>query len=383
MNVLVINSGSSSLKFQLMNVKDGNVIIKGHVDGIGLSSCIVKVGNTEIQKQIKDHESAIKIVFENLDTSLIDAIGHRVVHGGIYPSAKKVDANVIKELERLCQLAPLHNPAAIVGINACKHLLPKVKQVVVFDTAFHQTIEEDRFLYPIPYNFYTKNKIRKYGFHGTSHKFITYGMAKILKKKSVNLIICHLGNGASISAIKNNKVVDTSMGLTPLAGLMMGTRCGDIDAEVVNFISKEEKMSNDEIFKLLNKDSGLKGITGNSDMRDVRANALKGDKKSILAIKMYSNKITSYIAQYIPLVGKIDAIVFTAGLGQGAFYLRDQVISNLSCFGFKLDKKKNSVPWIDKNTLISNKDSKAKIFVIPTNEELMIAKETAEVLMQK
>ncbi len=379
MKVLVFNAGSSSLKFQHFDVAANKLISKGMVDGIGLPTCKVVFDGKEEVKAVKDHNEAVKIVFQKINPKEVDAIGHRVVHGGdIYSNSVKIDYKVISDIKNLESLAPLHNPINLVCIVACKLQMPKIPQVAVFDTAFHQTISETAYLYAIPFEYYKKYQIRKYGFHGTSHKYLTLEAQKILKKKKVNIITCHLGNGSSIDLIKESKSIDTSMGFTPLQGLIMGTRSGDIDPEIVGFLEEKEKKAAKEIITMLNKKSGLLGISGHSDVRALRENSLKGDKMSILALDMFAYRVTQYVSAYLGLMGeKTDAIVFSAGVGCGAYYLREKICNNLKHLGVVIDEKKNNA---NNKIDVSSKKSKIKILVIPTNEELMIAKETKDVL---
>jgi acetate kinase len=379
MKVLVFNAGSSSLKFQHFDVAANKLISKGMVDGIGLPTCKVVFDGKEEVKPVKDHNEAVKIVFQKINPKEVDAIGHRVVHGGdIYSNSVKIDDKVISDIKNLESLAPLHNPINLVCIVACKLQMPKIPQVAVFDTAFHQTISETAYLYAIPFEYYKKYQIRKYGFHGTSHKYLTLEAQKILKKKKVNIITCHLGNGSSIDLIKESKSIDTSMGFTPLQGLIMGTRSGDIDPEIVGFLEEKEKKAAKEIITMLNKKSGLLGISGHSDVRALRENSLKGDKMSILALDMFAYRVTQYVSAYLGLMGeKTDAIVFSAGVGCGAYYLREKICNNLKHLGVVIDEKKNNA---NNKIDVSSKKSKIKILVIPTNEELMIAKETKDVL---
>jgi acetate kinase len=378
MNVLVLNSGSSSLKFQLIHVDNEKILEKGVIDGIGLPTCKFIINGVTKQQKIKNHTEAIKIVLSHIPLEKIDAIGHRVVHGGEnYSEATVITPAVIRVIDRLSELAPLHNPPNLAGIIACKKMMPKIKQVAIFDTAFHQTIPEKAYLYGIPYEFYKKYKIRKYGFHGTSHKYVMQQAQKMLGKKNVNLITCHLGNGSSITAIKNGKSVDTTMGLTPLQGLMMGTRSGDIDPEIVAFLSNKEKMSAHDVIKLLNKQSGLKGICGYSDVRTIHDKSSQAKCK--LALDMFAYRILEYIGAYHAVVGKTDAIVFTAGIGQGAWYLRKTICNALAHIGVVVDAKKNRKHEL----VITTPRSKVKVLIIPTNEELMIAKETKKVLSKR
>jgi len=382
MNVLVINSGSSSIKFQLINVEKNETLHKGHIDGIGSKNCLLLMDGKSVIESISTYEKAIDKLFSFIKLEEVDAIGHRVVHGGCkFSKAVLIDKKVISAIQEFSDLAPLHNPVNLLGINACIKKVPKIPQVAVFDTSFHQTIPKKAYSYAIPQKLSKKYKIRKYGFHGTSHSYLYSKTTKLLNKKVASIITCHLGNGASITAIKNGEVVDTSMGFTPLQGLVMGTRCGDIDSEIIPYLMKKEKKSISEIMIMLNKESGLKGMTGFSDMRDIFKNSNKGNQNCIDAIETYSYKIALYISGYIGILGKYpDAIVFSAGTGQGAYYVREKVCETIKHLGILIDKKINQTPFIDKDTLISKKDSKIKVYVIPTNEEYMIAKETKEIL---
>lgn len=377
MNILVINSGSSSLKFQLINVENEEVVLNGHVDGIGLDTCEVKIDGKSEQKDISNHTEAVKIVLDSVDGNKIDAIGHRVVHGGTkYDKAVLIDDSVIKQIEELCDLAPLHNPVNLKGIIACREVMPEMLQVAVFDTAFHQTIPKETYMYGVPLKYYENYGVRKYGFHGTNHKYITECMENLLRRDSVNIISCHLGNGASIAAIRASEVVDTSMGFTPVAGLMMGTRSGDVDAGVVEFIAEKENLTPKEVLNVLNKESGLKGLTGYSDMRTVHEKALEGDEKSKLAMDVYADRVVSYIGAYY-VKSSAEAIVFTAGVGQGAHYIREKICEKLDALGVVIDKDLNSKnPYVTETIEISMPCSKLRVFVIPANEELMIAKES-------
>lgn len=375
MNILVINSGSSSIKFQLFNMDDESVIMKGMVDGIGLKTCKFILDGKEEAFYIKNHEKGIEHILSFIPKERINAIGHRVVHGGEkYRESVLINDDVKKTIKELFTLAPLHNPPNLEGIDACSKLLPDKPQVAVFDTAFHSTIPREAFLYGIPYEYYEKYKIRKYGFHGTSHRYIMLKTKEVLKKKKINMISCHLGNGSSITAIKEDNSVDCSLGFTPTPGVLMGTRSGDIDPSIVTFIQRKERLSADEIDTIMNKKSGFLGIAGTSDMRLIHEGADKGEEKCKLVMDMLSYDLASYIGAYKELLGKVDAITFTGGIGQNAYYLREKVLSYIS--DVKLDKKKNA----KNETLISSKDSKLKVFVIPTNEELLIAKDTMAIV---
>jgi acetate kinase len=365
MHILVLNSGSSSLKFKLF--KNGKVEEKGLIDKIGL-----KNGDA------KTHNEAVKTVFKKLEGKKIDAIGHRVVHGGEkYKNPTLINAKVIKEIKKLCELAPLHNPPNLAGILACKAHMPKTPQVAIFDTAFHQTLPEKAFLYGLPYKYYSKLGVRRYGFHGTSHKYVANEAKKMLRKKNPKIITCHIGNGSSICAISNGKALDTSMGFTPLEGLIMGTRCGDMDPAIVFFLQEKLKIGTDEIDEILNKESGIKGLSEISqDMRKIFELSKKGNVRAKLMIEILSYKIAKYIGSYAAALDGADAIVFTAGMGEKAFYVRKKVCNYLKHLGVKLDLNKNRKCEMK----IHSKKSKIKVFVIPTNEELQIAKETMQVV---
>jgi acetate kinase len=388
--ILIINAGSSSIKFQILQKRGWKVLCKGVVERIGLKNqyFCMKYESIEIEeeyKNLKSHFTSIEFIFQQLIThgilknlDEIHAIGHRVVHGGEYYSdAVKINARVLKRLKDLCQLAPLHNPHNIEGIIACQKLLPQKPNIAVFDTAFHNTIDEATFLYAIPYEFYKKNKIRRYGFHGTSHKYVSAQVAKILKNKRLKIISCHLGNGQSVTAIKNGKSVDTSMGFTPLEGLMMGTRSGDIDAGVIFHLLNQKGMTSATLYQILNKESGLLGIyKKSSDLRDIYAAMNKKDHKALLAFDMMVKRIAKYIGSYATVLGGVDVIVFTGGIGEHAGYVRKKVCDALTHLGVKLDQTKNRAD----DECVHLAQSDVKIMVIPTNEELQIAKETAALL---
>ncbi len=385
MNILVLNSGSSSLKFQLIDIPSENAFVKGVVDGIGLDTCKIKITidgqeHTE-ERQIPNHAEGVQVVLDKMkDVAPVESIagiGHRVVHGGeSYADAVEINDDVINVIDQLSELAPLHNPPNLAGIKACKDVLPNVKQVAVFDTAFHQTIPEKAYLYGIPYEWYEKYKIRKYGFHGTSHKYVMLKAKEILNKDPVNIITCHLGNGASVTAIQNNQSMDTSMGFTPLQGLMMGTRSGDLDPAIIAFIAHKENLSVDEIIKVLNKKSGLLGLDGYSDVRTIHEHALQGDKKCQLGLQMFAYRVCEYIGAYEAILDGVNAIIFTGGIGEHAHYLRKLVCEHLWNIGVKLDEGKNN----NNETFVNADDSAIKVLTIPTNEELMIARETKSVL---
>ena len=392
MKILVINCGSSSLKYQLIDMETEELMAKGLVERIGIEGSRIKhetIGKEKktIETPMQDHKRALELVMESLTNeeygaikSLdeIDAVGHRVVHGGEdFAQSVIIDEKVLKGIEDNVEIAPLHNPPNIMGIKACQRLLPNVKQVAVFDTAFHQTMPAESYIYALPYEYYEKYKIRRFGFHGTSHKYITNRAAEMLGKdvKEVNLITCHLGNGSSICAVKNGKSIDTSMGFTPLEGLAMGTRCGDLDPAILPFLMEKENLSTDEINTLINKKSGVLGISGvSSDFRDIEAARDEGNKRAKLALDIFEKRVRGYIGSYMTELDHVDAIVFTAGVGENSIEMRESIVNGLKSLGIKIDTERNNVRGEDK--LISADDSSIKIFVIPTNEELMIARDT-------
>ena len=369
--VLVINSGSSSLKYQLFDMVKGERIAKGLVERIGCGGP-------------KDHSEALKNVVADLGELAqgIDAIGHRVLHGAeVFKDSVKVTPAIMKKLEKLVKFGPLHMPPNLGGITACEKIFKGVPNVAVFDTAFHQTMPDCAAMYAIDPKYYKKMGIRKYGFHGTSHKFIVQEAAKFLKKpvEKVNLVTCHMGNGSSLSAVKNGQCVDTSMGLTPLAGMVMGTRCGDIDAAAVLSIMEAEKLTPAEADTLLNKKSGLLALTGSSDCRDICAKAAKGDKAAELALEMLAYRTALYIGGYNTGIGGADAIILTGGIGENSTEVRERIISRLGALGIKLDKAANKKAH-GVVAVLSTKDSKIPVVAIPTNEELAIAQDTVRVL---
>ena len=392
MKILVINCGSSSLKYQLIDMESEELMAKGLVERIGIEGSRIKhetIGKEKktIETPMQDHKRALELVMESLTNeeygaikSLdeIDAVGHRVVHGGEdFAKSVVIDEKVLKGIEDNVEIAPLHNPPNIMGIKACQRLLPNVKQVAVFDTAFHQTMPAESYIYALPYEYYEKYKIRRFGFHGTSHKYITNRAAEMLGKdvNEVNLITCHLGNGSSICAVKNGKSIDTSMGFTPLEGLAMGTRCGDLDPAILPFLMEKENLSTDEINTLINKKSGVLGISGvSSDFRDIEAARDEGNKRAKLALDIFEKRVRGYIGSYMTELDHVDAIVFTAGVGENSIEMRESIVNGLKSLGIKIDTERNNVRGEDK--LISADDSSIKIFVIPTNEELMIARDT-------
>ena len=391
MKILCINAGSSSLKFQLYEMPEEKVLISGYVEKIGLPDCFwnIKINGEKIRSEryLKDHSEAVQVLIDELIkhqvvTTLdeIMGIGHRVLHGGErYSDSVVITDQVVKDIEELTKLGPLHHPGNLAGIKAMREALPGVCNVAVFDTAFHQTMPEENYLYPVPYEWYEKYGVRKYGFHGTSHKYITEVMKKRLNNEKVNLIICHIGSGASIAAIKDGKCFDTSMGITPLDGLMMGTRSGSIDPSILEYVCKESGRDVKEITNDLNKNSGLLGMTGYSDCRDVEALALDDNHQAKLALNMYCNRIAEFIARYyLELNGKVDRIIFTAGVGENGNYIRKEVIERLEPLGIEIDEDMNNKIASFKDLhegIISSEDSKVIIEVLPTNEEIMIARD--------
>ncbi len=391
MKVLVINCGSSSLKYQLIDSESEQVLAKGLCERIGIDGVLthtpagkdkvvfndplpnhtVAVGN--VLKQLTDKENGVIA-----DLSEIGAVGHRVVHGGEkFASSTVLNEEVIAEIEKCSDLAPLHNPANIIGINACKELMPGVPMVAVFDTAFHQTMPAEAYLYGLPYEYYEKYGVRRYGFHGTSHSFVSKRTAELLGKKAedMKIIVCHLGNGASISAVDHGKSVETSMGLTPLEGLVMGTRCGDIDPAILEFIANKEGLDIAGLLNVCNKKSGVLGVSGiSSDFRDLHAEADKGNERAKAALEVFVHRVVKYIGAYVAVMNGVDAIAFTAGCGENDPVVREMIISYLGYLGITLDAEKNNCRG--KEQVISTEDSKVTAIVVPTNEELAIARET-------
>lgn len=393
MKILVLNSGSSSLKYQVIDMDTEQMLVKGYFERIGQSNSFLthKVNGIKhkFEKYVKDHEQALEFILTRLmndhygvikSLDELSGIGHRVVQGGEkFSQPIRINEEVINEIKKYSDLAPLHNPAAILGIEACKKIAPNIPMVAVFDTAFHQTIPKERYVFPIPYEYYKKYGIRKYGAHGTSHQYVSYRVAEIMKQDINNLKIvsCHLGQGASVCAIQNGKSVETSMGLTPLGGIPMGTRSGDLDPSVVTYIMKKENLSAQEIEDILNKKSGAFGISRVSvDFRDIENEALAGGTHAKLALDIYHYLTASYIAKCAVAMGGIDVITFTAGVGEKGPLSRKAICDQLEFFGVKIDDEKNQVRG--EETEISANDSTIKVYVIPTNEELMIARETAK-----
>ena len=396
MNVLVINCGSSSLKFQLIDSISEKVLAKGLCERIGIEGSRLvyqpEGGEKEvIESDMPNHSKAVGMVLDalvNEKTGVIKsldevgAVGHRIVHGGEkFASSTIITDEVIEAIKECNDLAPLHNPANLIGIDACKEHMPDTPMVGVFDTAFHQTMPEDAYIYGLPYEYYEKYKVRRYGFHGTSHSYVSKRVSEILDKPydELKTIVCHLGNGASICAVNGGKSVDTSMGLTPLEGLIMGTRSGDIDPAIMEFIANKENMSMDEVMNVLNKKSGVYGITGfTSDFRDIMDAMAKGDKRAELAIHVFAYRVIKYIGAYAAVMNGVDVIAFTAGLGENNSYIRERICNSLEYLGVKIDKSLNETKQDE--IIISTPDSKVKVLVVATNEELKIARETLALL---
>lgn len=392
MKVLVINCGSSSLKYQVIDMTENSLMAKGLVERIGIEGSVItheKIGMDKFKKEVpmKDHSEAITHVIEALtdkehgvvnNMSEIGAVGHRVAHAGEkYDHSVVIDDKVMANLEECVELAPLHNPANLTGIRACQSLMPGTPMVAVFDTAFHQTMPPESYIYALPYEYYEQYGIRRYGFHGTSHKYVAERCADMLNvdMRDLKIITCHLGNGASVSAIKRGVCIDTSMGFTPLEGLVMGTRSGDIDPAIVSYMKRKMQLKDGEAVDILNKKSGVLGISGiSSDFRDIEKAAQEGNERAQLAIKVFVHKVRFYIGAYIAEMNGVDAIVFTAGVGENDMDMRDLICNDLGNLGIKLDLVKNKVRG--KEAIISRDDSKVSIMLIPTNEELMIARDT-------
>ena len=397
MNILVINCGSSSLKFQLINSESEQCIAKGLCERIGIDGSMITYAPAGGEKEktvtpMADHTEAIRLVLQALTNEKtgvvksldeIGAVGHRIVHGGEkFAEATIIDEEVRKAIEECNDLAPLHNPANLIGINACKSLMPDTPMVAVFDTAFHQTMPQEAYMYAIPYEYYQKYKIRRYGFHGTSHSYVSKKAAEVLGKDYTELktIVCHLGNGASVSAVKNGVCVDTSMGLTPLEGLIMGTRCGDIDPAIMEFIAHKEGKNIDEIMNILNKKSGVLGLSDNisSDFRDIEAGFEKNDEHAVRALKTFCYRVAKYIGSYVAAMNGVDVICFTAGVGENGPLVRNMICEYLGYLGITIDQEANNKRGLDIE--VTTPDSKTKVMVIPTNEELAIARETVRLV---
>ncbi|MCH4005910.1 MAG: acetate kinase [Eubacterium sp.] len=397
MKVLVINCGSSSLKYQVLDMDGENLLAKGLVERIGMDGSVIthtKIGSDDKWKNevpMPTHKEAIEQVLNAIvdpehgvlhDMSELGAVGHRVVHGGErYANSVLIDEEVLTHLDELSELAPLHNPANILGIRACQKLMPNTPMVAVFDTAFHQTMPAESYIYALPYEYYEKYGVRRYGFHGTSHKYVADRASKMMNVSldDMKIITCHLGNGASVAAIKRGKCIDTSMGFTPLEGLVMGTRCGDIDPSITTYISEKEQLSAEEMNEVMNKKSGVLGISGiSSDFRDIEAAAEEGNERAQLALKVFAHKVRAYIGAFIAEMNGLDALVFTAGVGENDISMRDIICNDLGNLGIKLDLVKNKIRG--KEAIISRDDSPVTIMLIPTNEELMIARDTVEIV---
>ncbi len=391
MKIMSINAGSSSLKFSLFEMDTEEVLISGLFERIGIEGSMytIKYQGNKIKEEVelKDHGDAVKILLDKLislkvisSLEEINGIGHRVVHGGAnYTKSVMVTSKVAEDILKLSDLAPLHNPAHYLGIKAFQEVLPKTPMVVVFDTAFHQTMEKENYLYALPYEWYTKYGVRKYGFHGTSHRYITKKISEELGRNDLRIISCHLGNGGSVTAIKDGKCVNTSMGFTPLAGIVMGTRCGDVDSSIIPYVMEKEGKSAGEILDDFNKKSGLLGISmTSSDSRDIEDGMHEGNEQCILAEEMYVRSIVKYIAQYYVELGGVDVICFTAGIGEKSVETRQLIIEKLAVLGIKLDLEANKVRG--EFAKISAKDSSCLVYVVPTNEELMIAMDTMELI---
>ena len=398
MKVLVINCGSSSLKYQLIDMTNEQALAQGLVERIGIEGSILtqKVEGKEkyvVETPLKDHQDAIELVLKSLvdethgvikSMDEISAVGHRVVHGGEkYATSVVINDEVLENLQDFVKLAPLHNPANITGIKACQELMKNTPMVAVFDTAFHQTMQEKAFMYPLPYKFYKEDNIRRYGFHGTSHKYVAGKVAEVMDKdiKDLKIITCHIGNGVSITAVDGGKSVDTTMGFTPLDGIIMGSRCGSIDPSIVTYLIQQKGYSSEQIDQLLNKESGILGISGiGTDFRDIRSGVERKDPRAILTMDIFGYQIKKQIGAYAAAMAGVDGIVFTAGVGEHAPEIRSRALNNMEFLGIEIDAVKNDNQNIGDGMEISKENSKVRVFVIPTNEELMIAKETLELV---
>ena len=390
MKIMSVNAGSSSLKFSLFDMDKTLCIASGYFERVGLEGSFytIKYNGEKIKEEVElpNHTVAVEVMLDRLitlgiikDLEEIDGIGHRIVHGYTYDHSVIITDKVIEDIKSYADFAPLHNPAHILGIEACKKALPNVPMVAVFDTAYHQTMKKENYIYPVPYNWYTDYGVRKYGAHGTSHKYIAGRLSEILNTKNYKAIICHLGSGCSLSAVKDGICVDTSMGFTPLAGVMMGTRSGDIDSSIIPYIMEKEGLNAKEVVDVLNKKSGLLGVSMKySDYRDIRSAIDEGDEQAILANKIFVNTVVKYIANYYVELEGIDALVFTAGLGENSSPARHDIISKLKVLGISIDEEKNKTTG--EEIELTSKDSKVRVFAIPTNEELMIAKETLSLI---
>ena len=391
MKVLVLNCGSSSLKCQLIDMEKEERIMKGHYDRIGGSRSSLRFNvrgeKVNIEHPARDFEEAISEILSLLtsdkykvinDLSEIGAVGHRIVHGGEkFKNSVVIDDEVVKAIDDNIKLAPLHNPAGLAGIKACKKLLPNTPMVAVFDTSFHQTMDEKAFIYQLPYKYYEDHKIRKYGFHGISHRYIAGRVAELAGKNDLKIINCHLGQGASLCAIKDGKAVDTTMGLTPLAGIPMGTRCGDVDPSIIPTVMKLYNLQPDEMLRILNKESGAWGVSGvSTDFRDIERTAAEGDERSILALESRAYIIAQYIAKFVVSLQGVDYITFCGGIGENGIEERERICKYLECFGVEIDLEKNKTRGEELE--ISTENSRVKVFIVPTNEEIMIARDAYE-----
>ena len=397
MRVLVINSGSSSIKYQLINMEDESVLAVGLVERIGIDGSRLEQEvdgeEFEIETEIPNHEVGMELVIDTLtdedngviaSVDEIDAIGHRVVHGGEYfEGSVIVDEDVKDKIQDSAKLAPLHNPPNLMGVEVCEELIPDVPQVVTFDTAFHQSIPEKSYMYALPYEYYEDYALRRYGFHGTSHKFVAQCAAEEMGEdiEDLKIITCHLGNGGSVTAVKNGQSYDTSMGLTPLEGLVMGTRCGDLDPAAVPFLMEAEDLSPQEMDDIMNNESGLLGVSGiSSDMRDIEAAAEEGKKQAEIAYDMFVYRVKKYIGSYAAAMNGVDAVVFTAGIGENGIGIREDICEDLDYLGIELEAEKNDVRGVTQE--ISTAESDVKLYTIPTNEELVIARDTKELVAE-
>ncbi len=392
MKVFVLNCGSSSVKYQLIDMEKEEVLAKGNYERIGENSFLTHKVNGEkivIEEKVKNHGEALKIILDQLlsekygvikSLNEITAVGHRIVHGGEYfDKSVLVTEDVIKKIEECSKLAPLHNPAAVMGIRACQKEMPNAKMAVVFDTAYHQTMPAKNYIYPVPYELYEKHGVRKYGAHGTSHKYIANRVEAIEGRKDLKIVNCHLGQGASLCAIKDGISLDTSMGLTPLGGIPMCARSGDLDPSVVTYIMEQEGLSTEEVTTLLNKKSGVLGISGvSADFRDIEGAAAEGNERANLALDFYAYKVAQFISSYAVTLQGIDVITFTAGIGENQFHSRKKICDNLKFMGLEIDEEKNKIRG--EEILISTPNSKIKAYIIPTDEEMMIAKDTVALI---
>lgn len=396
--ILAVNSGSSSLKFQLYEMPNEKVLVSGQIERIGIKNSIftMKINGEKIEKieDIKDHTEAVKVLLEALqsagivdDISSINGVGHRIVHGGEYYSHSVViDDDVAKNIQSLSKLAPLHNPVNLVGVEAFTEALPNAVQVAVFDTAFHQSMKPSTYLYPLPYEYYEKHKVRRYGFHGTSHFYVSRRVAELMDRNihELDLISVHLGNGASITAIEDGKSVNTSMGFTPLAGIMMGTRTGDVDPAILPFIMEEENLTSKSVLDIFNHKSGMYGVSGiSSDARDIIEADNEGNERAALTLDMYTNRVSETIGSYFIKLETVDVLVFTGGIGENAASIREQIFKKIEvAMGLSIDYEKNKEAF-SKEMLISNPDSKSQVWIVPTNEELVIARDTFNFIKQQ